>query len=295
MLARVGAAAANALMLPFTLPYKLAGSASGSSADSERKPPSLEAPLAEVATLLLLVLTHHDPGQGGARNPFRAALDACQDTVHDGHTARTAATSTTSAGGKTPTESSGPAKGKEAEVGKGDGGRDSVDGAEVMRVPFGALFDTIGMCLVDDRSTLLLYSLVHGNPSFLEYVLVRTDLDALLLPLLQMLYNAPSRTANQIYMLLIVLLILSQDASFNANIHKLVLPAVPWYKERIVPNITLGSLLVVILIRTVKYNLSKLRVSAANTSDSAAGLGHYLCHRISASVSRALNPETLAP
>jgi len=30
------------------------------------------------------------------------------------------------------------------------------------------------------------------------------------------------RTANQIYMLLIILLILSQDSSFNANVHKLV-------------------------------------------------------------------------
>jgi hypothetical protein len=75
-----------------------------------------------------------------------------------------------------------------------------------------------------------------------EYVLVRTDLDTLLMPLLEMLYNAPKRTANQIYMLLIILLILSQDSSFNANIHKLVLPAVPWYQERLLPNISLGSL-----------------------------------------------------
>ena len=39
-----------------------------------------------------------------------------------------------------------------------------------------------------------------------------------------------SRTPNQIYMLLIIVLILSQDASFNANIHKLVIKDVPWYK-----------------------------------------------------------------
>lgn len=80
----------------------------------------------------------------------------------------------------------------------------------VIRVPYNALFNTIGSCLVDDRSTLMLYSLIHGNAYFLEYVLVRTDLDTLLMPLLEMLYNAPKRTANQIYMLLIILLILSQ-------------------------------------------------------------------------------------
>jgi hypothetical protein len=47
---------------------------------------------------------------------------------------------------------------------------------------------------------------------------------------MEMLYNAASRTPNQIYMLLIIVLILSQDASFNANIHNVVLQDVPWYK-----------------------------------------------------------------
>lgn len=42
------------------------------------------------------------------------------------------------------------------------------------------------------------------------------------MPILETLYNASRRTSNQIYMLLIILLILSQDSSFNASIHKLV-------------------------------------------------------------------------
>jgi len=120
-------------------------------------------------------------------------------------------------------------------------------------------------------------------------VLVRTDLDTLLMPLLEMLYNAPKRTANQIYMLLIILLILSQDSSFNANIHKLVLPAVPWYQERLLPNISLGSLVVVILIRTVKYNLSKLRdvylhtnclAALANMAPHVQNLNSYASQRL---------------
>lgn len=40
-----------------------------------------------------------------------------------------------------------------------------------------------------------------------------------------------------------------------------ILPTVPWYKERLLTRISLGSLMVIILIRTVKYNLSRLRVS----------------------------------
>ncbi|MQL80090.1 hypothetical protein Taro_012514 [Colocasia esculenta] len=129
----------------------------------------------------------------------------------------------------------------------------------LVRIPFASLFDTLGLCLSDESSVLLLYSLVHGNSDFLEYVLVRTDLDTLLMPILETLYNAPRRTSNQIYMLLIILLILSQDSSFNTSIHKLILPNVPWYQERLLHNTSLGSLMVIILIRTVKYNLSKLR------------------------------------
>lgn len=43
-----------------------------------------------------------------------------------------------------------------------------------------------------------------------------------LMPILETLYNASKKTPNQIYMLLIILLILSQDSSFNASIHKMV-------------------------------------------------------------------------
>ncbi|GFY85032.1 hypothetical protein Acr_03g0018060 [Actinidia rufa] len=84
----------------------------------------------------------------------------------------------------------------------------------------------VHLCLADETAVLLLYSLVHGNSDFLEYVLVRTDLDTLLMPMLETLYNASKRTSNQIYMVLIILLILSQDSSFNASIHKLILPSV---------------------------------------------------------------------
>lgn len=81
----------------------------------------------------------------------------------------------------------------------------------------------------------------------------------------------------------------SQDSSFNANIHKLVLPAVPWYQERLLPNISLGSLVVVILIRTVKYNLSKLRdvylhtnclAALANMAPHVQNLNSYASQRL---------------
>ncbi|KAJ4967966.1 hypothetical protein NE237_014667 [Protea cynaroides] len=159
----------------------------------------------------------------------------------------------------------------------------------LVRLPFASLFDTLGMNLADESSVLLLYSLVHGNTDFLEYVLVRTDLDTLLMPILETLYNASRRTSNQIYMLLIILLILSQDSSFHASIHKLILPSVPWYQERLLHHTSLGSLMVIILTRTVKYNLSKMRDVYLHTNCLAtlANMAPHV-HRLSAYASQRL-------
>ncbi|KAM5552823.1 hypothetical protein ABKV19_025173 [Rosa sericea] len=159
----------------------------------------------------------------------------------------------------------------------------------VLRLPFASLFDTLGMYLSDEAAALLLYSLLQGNADFLEYVLVRTDLDTLLMPILEALYDAPKRTSNQIYMLLIILLILSQDSSFNASIHKLILPTVPWYKERLLHQTSLGSLMVITLIRTVQYNLSKLRDVYLHTTCLAtlANMAPHV-HRLSAYASQRL-------
>ncbi|KAF5956104.1 hypothetical protein HYC85_008960 [Camellia sinensis] len=159
----------------------------------------------------------------------------------------------------------------------------------LVRLPFASLFDTLGMYLADETAILLLYSLVHGNSDFLEYVLVRTDLDTLLMPMLETLYNASKGTSNQIYMVLIILLILSQDSSFNASIHKLMPPSVPWYQERLLHQTSLGSLMIIILIRTVNYNLSKLQDIYLRTNCLAilANMAPHV-HRLSAYASQRL-------
>lgn len=221
--------------------------------------PNNPAPLADAAILVLLVLVHYSCGTPGEHpNPFRSAFQSAQDSAY--------------ADAETP-------HGSAAELGLGS----------VALVPFAALYETLGACLVDDRATLLLYTLIHGNGFFLEYVLVRGDLDALLVPLLEMLYHAPRRAPNQIYMLLIILLILSQDASFNAAAHALVLPTIPWYQERMLRQTTLGSAIIIMLTRTVKYNLVQLRdvylhtnclAALANMAPHAANLSAYAAQRL---------------
>lgn len=118
---------------------------------------------------------------------------------------------------------------------------------------------------------------------------MRTDLDTLLMPVLETLYNASTRTSNHIYMLLIILLILSQDSTFNASIHKQILPNVPWYEERRLHQISLGSLTVVVLIRTMKYNLSKMQDVYLHTNCLAtlANMAPHV-HRLNAYASQRL-------
>ncbi|KAJ1402570.1 Dyggve-Melchior-Clausen syndrome protein [Sesbania bispinosa] len=227
VLQRVGSAAANIVLLPFS--YLASSSGEGS-----------RSPITDSSLHVLLVLIHyHKCAVSGdysaiennkssasdsllkenphfSDNPYRKALEHAMDCELD----------------RVDIEGNAPS-------------------GRYIKLPFASLFDTLGISLADEAAVLLLYSLLQGNSAFLEYVLVRTDVDTLLMPILEALYNAPRKTANQIYMLLIILLILSQDSSFNASIYKLILTGVPWYKERLLHQTSLGSLMVIILIRTV--------------------------------------------
>ncbi|KAK7354897.1 hypothetical protein VNO80_14139 [Phaseolus coccineus] len=235
VLNRVGSAAANIVLLPFS--YLISSSSEGS-----------RNPIADSSLDVLLVLIHYrkclvSEGYSVTENQVSASSDSLskEDTYFPDNPYCMALDHAT-----------------DCELDHVDFG-DNAHSDQHVKLPFSPLFDTLGMCLSNETAVLLLYSLLQGNSTFLEYVLVRTDMDTLLMPILEALYDTRRRTANQIYMLLIILLILSQDSSFNAGIHKLILPTIPWYKERLLLQSSLGSLMIIILIRTVQYNLSKLR------------------------------------
>lgn len=100
-----------------------------------------------------------------------------------------------------------------------------------------------------------------GNPIFLDTTLARGDVELLFLPLLQQMYHIEHiRSDRQLYVLVIVLLILTQDAAFNMGIfRRIIIPTVPWYKERHLTNISLGSLVILCVLRVMVYNLNKAR------------------------------------
>ena len=61
-------------------------------------------------------------------------------------------------------------------------------------------------------------------------------------------------------MSLIILLILSEDDLFNTSVHDCMLKGIDWYTERALAEISLGGLLILVVIRTIQYNMLKMRV-----------------------------------
>eukprot|EP01136_Pigoraptor_vietnamica_P001775 Opistho-1_new@28841 len=163
------------------------------------------------------------------------------------------------------------------------------DGEEDERPPFRMAFASLYAALCRAPPVLLLYDLLHGNDAFLSFVLSRTDIEALVVPILRLLYRAPELDSQQVYLLLIVLLILTQDKPFCAGVHGIVLPTASWLTERLVSDISLGSAIVVVLVRTVQYNLAKTRdvylhtnclAALANLSGHVKGLHPYAAQRM---------------
>jgi len=84
------------------------------------------------------------------------------------------------------------------------------------------------------------------------------------------LYNAPTSTSYHIYMSLIVMLILSEDQLFNQQVHDIMLKTVLWYTERRIHDISLGGLIILVIIRTIQYNILKMRDKYLHTNCLAA-------------------------
>ena len=140
-------------------------------------------------------------------------------------------------------------------------------------------------------AVLLLYTFLANNKPFAEYVLVCAEPTSLLLGLLEMLYNSTSTQAEgaasttlapvgSAYMLLICVLLLSQDPVFAAELHKgPLITSVPWYRERTITGITLGSLAFLVLLRAASHSLGKgQRQDVYIATNSLAALGNLAPH-----------------
>ncbi|KAJ9469709.1 Dymeclin [Diplonema papillatum] len=123
-----------------------------------------------------------------------------------------------------------------------------------------AVFDALCRpgALQNPELVLLLYSLLNENKKVIDFILHDPDVSRLVLPLTELLngiavlWEAPA----SLYVLLSVLLILSQHRSFNTSMHESSYPLVLWYKERTIRDISAGSLLILVLVKVIQYNVA---------------------------------------
>ncbi|XP_017885103.1 dymeclin isoform X2 [Ceratina calcarata] len=146
----------------------------------------------------------------------------------------------------------------------------TMQGKGAFRFNLNKLYNTICKIPNTDEITLLLYMLLHRNPNVKQDIMKRPDIQLLVTPILQILYHAPNNTSHHIYMSLIILLILSEDEVFNKRIHEIMLKGVSWYTERSISEISLGGLLILVVIRTIQYNMFKMRDKYLHTNCLAA-------------------------
>ncbi|CAF0810057.1 unnamed protein product [Adineta steineri] len=156
-------------------------------------------------------------------------------------------------------------------------------------VDYRRLYDVLCQTVHTDQSTLLLYMLLHRNQHFKAYVISRTNIDQIVLPVLRVIYAATERNSHHIYMSLIILLILSEDDYFNKTIHDIKLKKLTWYTERSLNEISLGGLLVAVVLRTIQFNMTRMRdkylhtnclAALANMSSQFQNLHTYVSQRI---------------
>ncbi|KAG7499376.1 hypothetical protein JOB18_035732 [Solea senegalensis] len=145
-----------------------------------------------------------------------------------------------------------------------------VEPPHTFQINFNSLYTALCEQQRSDQATLLLYTLLHQNTNMRTYMLSRTDMDNLVLPILEILYHVEERNSHHVYMALIILLILTEDDAFNRSIHEVVLKNVSWYTERTLTEISLGSLLILVVIRTIQFNMTRTRDKYLHTNCLAA-------------------------
>lgn len=146
--------------------------------------PELSSPLANQSLLLLLVLANLTDASD-APNPYRQAIMSFKNTQDS-----------------SPFPSSIP---------------------HAFQINFNSLYTALCEQQTSDQATLLLYTLLHQNSNIRTYMLARTDMENLVLPILEILYHVEERNSHHVYMALIILLILTEDDGFNRSIHEVIL------------------------------------------------------------------------
>ncbi|KAK4515030.1 uncharacterized protein ATC70_002639 [Mucor velutinosus] len=159
-------------------------------------------------------------------------------------------------------------------------------------ISFKGLFEIFSTSIQVEERMLLFYLILVENEAFRVYVLSRTDQETIYLPILKLIYESMEGKTNfsQIYILMVILLILSQDDVNNEAIQKIIVHNTTWFTERpLLKSVSLGGLMTLVLIRTLQLNLSHQRdvylhtnclAILSNMSNTMSDMHAYVAQRI---------------
>ena len=205
-------------------------------------------PLAERSSLLVLLMAHNFRADEASlsHNPYRKALSSLLDD-------KSTTAMTFSPPFKTASKSS-------AVIGASASPFESIS--------FKNMFSALVVLCTTPLGTALLYTLIQTCPRFMEAVDSRTDVHTLILPLLEQLYSVHCLGPDHRYLLLVILLVFTQDAAFCESAStRITIPQAmtSWYTDRRLGEISLGSLMSLCLMRSVVAT-SALATAGANDS-----------------------------
>jgi len=185
-----------------------------------RHPYAVASPLASECVNLFLALCAHGALGGAAENPFRRAVREMKDVS---------------------TRDSVPASKRKSCL-----------------VDFTELFAAICAMLPSDAGLLLSYVALSSSARFVSHVAKSDNLPEFVRHLLRELYHAREHRGGHASQLIVAsLLILSRNERFVRAVNVHLSGSTHWYKERIISECSLGSLIFIILSREVKYDASK--------------------------------------
>jgi len=128
--------------------------------------------------------------------------------------------------------------------------------SETLSLSFQRLYDVL-ISTVDGEGLMLLFLLLQSNSLFKNYILAKSDIELLLMPLISSIYSLQNKDAQQTNIGVLVLLIISGDTNISYYLHdRIEIPYVHWYKEAILYKISLGSLIMLILLRKLQTNFA---------------------------------------
>ncbi|TPX30312.1 hypothetical protein SmJEL517_g06103 [Synchytrium microbalum] len=218
--------------------------------NNDKQNPTAASPIAEKSVLVFLILANQYPKHYG--NAFRRAIGEFEDLE--------------AKPSKDIEAPSSPAKDMAA------------------KVSFRVVYDQICSTIPSEETSLLLYLLMLKNDAFRVYILCRTDVDGLVLPILKHIHDTleVKTRYSQLYVLLIVILLLTQDDTYNENLQRIMITPPPWYADRIIKSISLAGFTTLILVKTIQdhYFHTNCLAALANMSSKTAGMHSVVASRL---------------